>query len=195
MIVIFVSGGPCSGRTTTAKTIYDYVTENTDVNAVIVDRGNSGRFNPEKVHYNIYRTVVEGTHDFVIIDGIAYDSYERAELMGTIKRAAEVAGVSKLYFVAVNCARSDGFMYHCNKEKGHRPYSSSQLRHALVKWQQPVASEGYGAIVQVRDCQYLSLDWFIKCVNNSCGTSFPIPTDTDSESPADTTISVDADAS
>lgn len=181
MLVIFVSGGPASGRTTATTVLEEYFTNVADVRTRTITKPAGSRYDPSNIKFQLYKAVIENTADVVLLDGCAYDSYDRTELLSEIAAAnASLAEPREITCVAVNLHRSDFFSFEHNHDEGHHPYDQRALRALLNRVQQPILREGFACIFQVRRDHHVDPNEFIPVLNR-VGFDFPCTPKTVSE--------------
>ena len=173
MLVIFVSGGPVSGRTTATAALEEYFTDVAGMSTKIITKPAGGRYDSSNIKLQLYKAVIENSADVVLLDGCAYDTYDRAELLTEIAAADDsLAEPREITCVAVNLHRSDFFSFEHNRDEGHHPYDQRALRALLNRVQQPILREGFACIFQVRRDHYVDPNEFIP-VLNKVGFDFP----------------------
>jgi len=187
MLIIFSCGAPCSGRTTTATDLVEYFSKHARTRLI---KKSEGTFDPTAVNYQLYREVAKKTAEVIIIDGVAYDHFDRDDMLRTIydapgmediKPASADSDGPTLKLVAINHARNDGFIFAHNNDVGHRKYELPNMRRLISRYQQPVLREGFDMIYQVRGDRYLKVCDFVDMLNRRLGYTYPVERPDDAE--------------
>lgn len=175
MTVIFITGGPCSGRSTTAKTLHDYLIKHMpDMQIALIGKQAGLRYSESDTALAVYRHVAEQTANIIIIDGVGHNVFSRRQLMDSINSAASIHQIDVEY-LAIEHRRTDGFMYSHNEDEGHRPYSNKRIREILTTTQQPVVNEGIASIYRVTKANYFNLVECLQIFNEYAALSIAFP--------------------
>lgn len=173
MLFVFVCGAPVSGRTTTTKELLDYFLMEADVRVKCVAKDKTGRYDPTAILYQLYKTVIEDSADVVVIDGCAYDVFDRAEMLDEITNANNARTTPlELKAVAINLNRTGTFIFEHNEDAGHQPYERKTIGVLMNRVQPPILREGFELVYQVRRDQHIDLNSFIPNLNKA-GFDFP----------------------
>lgn len=150
--VILMSGNPCSGRSTAATAIYDYL-KNHNVNVNIHHRtSGSAESQAYYLEFATYKAITKMKENpgqnVLIIDGAEFSAYDRdATLEMLIRTFTDLLIPSNaVRYCAVHLARSNRFSFDHNDDTGHTAYTKKVLYNMLNIMQQPIYKEGFDAI-------------------------------------------------
>lgn len=153
--IILMSGNPCSGRSTAATAIYDYLKSHgltTDTVSICHRKPGSAASQADHLEFTIYKTITK-MKDFpgqkvIIIDGAEFSAYDRDATLEMLIRTFKDLNVSdnEVQYCAVHLARSNRFSFDHNEDAGHEAYTKKVLYNMLNIMQQPIYKEGFDAI-------------------------------------------------
>lgn len=149
--IILVSGNPCSGKSTTVKSLHEYITNHGHTATMFLRdyRANNDMLT-QNLCLSVYKWMNEKETEFLIIDSHMYTVFDRMDLMDTINRMTQGESENDVYVVSINIDRNNSFLIDINSTNGHVPYKKPMMQKLMHLYQQPVSSEGFDL------CYYLS---------------------------------------
>lgn len=176
MTMIFITGGPCTGRTTTTNMLYAYLTKHMpEMKVAIIQKDPvTFRYSETDAAWAAYRHIVEKSADIIICDGVGNNVFTRKAIMNAITDATKISEVDVVY-LAIEHRRTDSFMFEHNGDDNHVPYTTKKLRENLNITQPPIHAEGINVIYRVGKTGYCDPAAACKMFNEYGGMSFKFP--------------------
>lgn len=183
MLLIMCTGGPVTGRSTTAKTLQEYFTS-IDVESQICGKTES-KYSLDSVKLDVYRWINQGSPEVMIIDGNSGSYFDRKEILDSVDDVAKMNNV-EYNVIAINHERSEKFMFAHNKDKGHHAYTEKRMYSLMRLVQQPIREENIDLIFRVKHNHNVDMHNLIALINKYIGTKYPVP-----EAEVDTSADMD----
>ena len=177
-MIIMVNGAPCTGKTTTARTIHKFLQHEHGMNSTICERSTSNyENNMNLLGLVIYKWLHDSKKDqdnFLIIDSPAYNVFERKDIFDMINKEVDAGTIDKedLMIVSVTMSRSNYFPIEHNSDKGHRPYTKKLLQDLMRVYQQPITREGFDLIYRVAKDAYIQPWHLFDIITKTTGVDY-----------------------